>query len=172
MTQGNSRRGAGFFLGADELPWGPSQLQQERHLIQQFLVCSVPPSQPHKSRLRKQSLFSAGSAVLISGCGKDGGAGATLWLDAQALSYSPSRCLPNLSLQHRGHPGQPLSQKEEGSEVNLMVLRPGGLPILPRVTGTNQSLPCVGFAPSATVSKSDTKAIGTDLCGKTMAQLG
>lgn len=124
-------------------------------------------------RRRKQSLFSAGSAVLISGYGKDsGGAGATLWLDAQALSYSPSQRLPNLSLQHRGHPGQPLSQKEEGSEVNLMVLGLGGLPILPRVTGTNQSLPYVGFAPSATVSKSDTKAIRIDLCGKIMAQLG
>lgn len=47
MTQGNSRRGAGFFLRADQLPWGPSQLQQESS--HQFLVCPVPPSQPHKS---------------------------------------------------------------------------------------------------------------------------
>jgi hypothetical protein len=38
--------------------------------------------------------------------------------------------------------------------------------MLPSVTGTNQSLLCTGFAPSATVSKSDTKAIRTDLCGK------
>lgn len=45
------------------------------------------------------------------------GAGATLWPAAQAVSYSPFQSLPNLSPQHRGHPGLPLNQKEEGSEV-------------------------------------------------------
>lgn len=101
------------------------------------------------------------------------GAGATLWPDSQALSYSPFQSLPNLSPQHRGHPGLPLSQKEEGSEV-----KPDGAearefyPSSPNNTGTNQSLPYPGFAPSATVGKSDTKAIRTDISRKTMAQLG
>lgn len=71
-------------------------------------------------RLRKQSCCSQQElSVLISGYGEDSvvGAGATLWPDAQALSYSPFQSLPNLPPQHRGHPGLPLSQKEEGSEV-------------------------------------------------------
>lgn len=95
------------------------------------------------------------------------GAGATLWRDAPALSYSPFQSLPNLSPKHRGHPGLPLCQKEEGSVVNLTDWGLEVYPSFASITGTNQSLPC--FAPSAAVSKSDTKA---DLSRKTMAQLG